>query len=124
MPNPTIEEINSFTNRWYETLHNYNRIIEEAVNNDARLQEIIDDSQRISDSFITLNNDTGHFEYHPSDETPKFPYQPLEQELEDYDFYLRRRNPSCRNDFPIAIGKLAERFLNIINTNLAEIGIQ
>ncbi|MBP5694817.1 MAG: hypothetical protein J6X03_05225 [Bacilli bacterium] len=53
-----------------------------------------------------------------------FPYIPTYMELEDYDFYLRRRNPSCYNPFPIAIGNLADRFINIINNNLALLSIE
>ena len=53
-----------------------------------------------------------------------FPYLPTEMELNDYDYYSRIRNPSCYNPFPIAIGHLRDRFLNIINANLREIGIE
>ena len=53
-----------------------------------------------------------------------FPYLPTEMELNDYEVYLRRKDPSCKSPFPIAIGKLAERFLVMINEGIAELSIE
>lgn len=53
-----------------------------------------------------------------------FPYEPTSMELEDYEFYLRRRNPSCKSMFPIAIGNMGLRFQAIIAKNMASLGIE
>ena len=126
-PSETISISRRDINDYIETTYvwDYDGIHEvSSEEREAVLRDICEQSQQISNSFINFNSRTGRFEYHPSDEQVLFPYQPSEQELNDYDFYLRRRDPSCRNEFPIAIGHLKERFLNIINANLREMGIE
>ena len=89
-----------------------------------RFDALIEDSFEISQSFIRFDENTHSFVYTPSDMEERFPYIPSQLELDDYEVYLRRKDPSCKSPFPIAIGKLAERFLVMINEGIAELSIE
>lgn len=89
-----------------------------------RIERLIEDSYDISQSFIRFDENTHSFVYTPSDMGEQIPYIPSQLELEDYDVYFRRKNPNCKNLYPIAIGKLANRFLVMINEGLSELSIE